>query len=138
MKHRQESEPQGKPIGQWVWDNGKSESQLVMSWIGVALQTAVTLLHAKAGRLPAGLSSRESLINRHKVGKQMAVMKQFAQPTPTAMAKSSTDAPTHITNGWHEVTRKVRRLQARIVKAVKTVMNLTVLKPCLPKGIREA
>jgi len=68
----------------------------------------------------------------------MAVMKQFAQPTPTAMGKSSTDAPTHITNGWHEVTRKVRRLQARIVKATKTVVNLTVLKPCLSKGIREA
>jgi hypothetical protein len=54
----------------------------------------------------------------------MAVMKQFAQPNPTAMGKSSTDAPTHTTNGWYEidwydVTRNVRRQQARIVKAAK-------------------
>ncbi|VAW30866.1 Retron-type RNA-directed DNA polymerase [hydrothermal vent metagenome] len=54
----------------------------------------------------------------------MAVMKQFAQPLPTAMGKSSTDAPTHNTNDWHDIdwydiTRNVRRQQARIVKAVK-------------------
>jgi RNA-directed DNA polymerase len=54
----------------------------------------------------------------------MAVMKQLAQPNPTAKSNSSTDAPTNITNGWHEidwyiVTRNVRRLQARIVKATK-------------------
>jgi len=58
----------------------------------------------------------------------MAVMKQFAQLIPTAMGKSSTDAPTHTTNGWHDIdwydiTRNVRRQQARIVKAAK-------LKPC--------
>jgi len=51
----------------------------------------------------------------------MAVMKQLAQSNPTALGKSSTDAPTDITKGWHEidwyeVTRNVRRLQARIVK----------------------
>jgi hypothetical protein len=56
--------------------------------------------HAKAGRLPAGLSSRESLINRHQVGMQMSVMKQLAQSRPTAISKSLTDAPTHTTNGW--------------------------------------
>lgn len=52
----------------------------------------------------------------------MAVVKQFAQPNPTALGKSSTDAPTHNTNGWHDidwydVTRNVRRQQVRIVKA---------------------
>lgn len=51
----------------------------------------------------------------------MAVMKQLAQLKPTAMGKSSTDAPANITNGWHEidwyeVTRNLRRLQVRIVK----------------------
>ena len=40
------------------------------------------------------------------------------------MCNSSTDAPIHIMNGWHhidwyKVTRNVRRLQARIVKATK-------------------
>lgn len=54
----------------------------------------------------------------------MPVMKQLAQSNPTAKSKSSTDAPANITNGWHEidwyiVTRNVRRLQARIVKATK-------------------
>ena len=110
-------------MGLRVKDTGGSESRSVMERIGI-------VSHAKAGRLPAGLSSRESLINRLKVGRQMAVMKQFAQPIPTAMGKSSTDAPTHITNGWYDVTRNVRRLQARIVKATKAVVNLTVLKPC--------
>ena len=54
----------------------------------------------------------------------MAVVKQFAQPHPTALGKSSTDVPPHNTNGWHEidwynVTRNVRRQQVRIVKATK-------------------
>jgi hypothetical protein len=49
----------------------------------------------------------------------MAVMNQLAQLNPTAMSKSSTDAPTNITNGWCKVTCNVRRPQARIVKAKK-------------------
>ena len=104
-------------MGLRVEDAGKSEGRSVMKRIGIEAHKPISS-HAKAGRLPAGLSSRESLSNRYKVGKQMAVMKQFAQPIPTAMGKSSTDAPTHNTNGWHDIdwydiTRNVRRQQAR-------------------------
>lgn len=54
----------------------------------------------------------------------MAEMKRFAQSQPTATCSSFTDAPIHRTNGWqhidwYKVTRQVRRLQARIVKATK-------------------
>jgi len=43
-------------MGVRVRDLGESECHSVMGWIGVE-----TSLHAKAGRLPRGLSSRESL-----------------------------------------------------------------------------
>ena len=58
-----ESEPQGTPLGLRVRDAGESESLAVMVRIGVQ-----TLLHAKAGRLPAGLSSRENLSAKQKTG----------------------------------------------------------------------
>ncbi len=65
-----ESELQGEPIGLRVRDAGReaSESPFVMRGIGVR-----TLPHAKAGRLPAGVSSRESLANHLKTGRQMTV-----------------------------------------------------------------
>jgi hypothetical protein len=63
----------GKPVGvpngvtaaqatampQQAQDDGKSEGQTVIVWIGVA-----TSLHAQAGRLPSGLSAREHMANR--------------------------------------------------------------------------
>jgi RNA-directed DNA polymerase len=54
----------------------------------------------------------------------MAGMKRLAQSQLTTTYSSFTDAPIHPTNGWHhidwyKVTRQVRRLQARIVKATK-------------------
>lgn len=54
----------------------------------------------------------------------MAGMKRLAQSQPTATCSSLPDAPIHPTKGWHhidwyKVTRQVRRLQARIVKATK-------------------
>jgi len=54
-------------MGQRVWDVGESECRSVMEWIGV------TSPHAKAGRLPTGVSSREHLENRLDEGKQMTV-----------------------------------------------------------------
>ncbi len=51
-------------------DAGESEGPAVMEGIEVALEGA-TSPHAKAGRLPVGVSSRENLINYPKVGKQM-------------------------------------------------------------------
>jgi hypothetical protein len=68
-----ESEPQGKPMGLRVKDGGGSEGQPVTGWIGVEpagcdreRRTRATSLHAKAGRLPPGRSSRESLANRRR------------------------------------------------------------------------
>jgi len=57
-----EDEPQGKLIAVRVKDEGESECRSVMEWIGV--EPLATSLHAKAGRLPSGLSSRENPANR--------------------------------------------------------------------------
>ncbi len=57
-------------MGWLVGDAGKSEGPFVMKGIEVALGRA-TSPYAKAGRLPAGVSSREKLFNHHKAGKQM-------------------------------------------------------------------
>jgi hypothetical protein len=57
-----EDEPQGKSTAVRVKDEGGSERRSVIERIGVG--PSATSLHAKAGRLPSGLSSRESLANR--------------------------------------------------------------------------
>jgi hypothetical protein len=46
---------------QRVEDAGASEGHLVMKWIGIQ-----DLSHAKAGRLPAGVSLQEKMANRSK------------------------------------------------------------------------
>ena len=67
---KMESEPQGTRIGLRVWDGGKSKSLPVMGRIGVAPddegrepRRLATSLHAKAGRILLGCSSRENLAN---------------------------------------------------------------------------
>jgi hypothetical protein len=50
----------------WVKDAGESERQTVMAWIGIE-----TLSHAKAGRLPAGLSGRGKSQNLCRTELQM-------------------------------------------------------------------
>jgi hypothetical protein len=57
-----EDEPQGKSIAVRVEDEGESERRSVIERIGVEL--LAKSLYAKAGRLPSGLSSRESPANR--------------------------------------------------------------------------
>ncbi len=57
-----EDKPQGKSIAVRVEDEGKSECYSVMEWIRV--EPLAKSLHAKAGRLPSGLSLRESPANR--------------------------------------------------------------------------
>ena len=57
-----EDKPQGESIAVRVEDEGESERRSVIERIGV--EPLATLLHAKAGRLPSGLSSRESPANR--------------------------------------------------------------------------
>ena len=76
-----------------------------MGRIGVA-----TSPHAKAGRLPCGLSSRESLANRQG-GKadDGGTLLLVLPPTLDRLAR----------HHWQTVNETVRRLQARIVKATK-------------------
>jgi hypothetical protein len=49
-------------MGLRAWDDGKSEGHAVTVWIGV--EPKATSLHTKVGRIPSGVSSRESLSNR--------------------------------------------------------------------------
>ena len=51
-----------------VEEDGESESHAVMAWIGVEISS-----HAKARRLPSGVSSRESLAIRHKEAKRRTI-----------------------------------------------------------------
>src|SRR5215470_325270 len=69
-----EDKPQGKSIAVRVEDEGESERHSVMEWIGVG--PLATSLYAKAGRLPSGLSSRESPANRlrEKSGRQRKIL----------------------------------------------------------------
>ena len=67
-----ESEPQGALMGLRVWDGGGSECLPVMGGIGVEpvvkgreLRRQATSLHAKAGKLPLGRSSREVVITHN-------------------------------------------------------------------------
>ncbi len=55
-------------MGMRVAEDGKSESHAVMAWIGIEISS-----HAKACRLPSGLSSRESLAIRQKEAKRHEV-----------------------------------------------------------------
>ena len=57
---------QEQSMGQWVKEVGESEGRAVMAGIGIP-----DLSHAKAGRLPTGVSSRERWTNNLDVGKQM-------------------------------------------------------------------
>src|SRR5262245_56992384 len=57
-----EDKPQGESTAVRVEDEGESERRSVIERTGV--EPSAKLLHAKAGRLPSGLSSRESQANR--------------------------------------------------------------------------
>jgi hypothetical protein len=59
-----ESEPQGTPMELRIEEDGGSERSPVMGEIGIALSARSS--HAKAGRLPSGLSSRERTNNRQR------------------------------------------------------------------------
>ncbi len=98
-----------------VEEDGKSESHAVMAWIGIEI-----LSYAKARRLPSGLSSRESLAIRHKEAKRRTI-------AMTIDAVSRSEIDWHAIN-WQKVYPTVRRLQARIVKAL-------VMKPGLARGL---
>ena len=80
-------------MGLRVEEERASECRTVIAWIGGA-----TFLHAKAGRLLSGLSSRENLNNRLKKRRQMM------EPQGTGAASDAFS---------------VRRPQARIVKAIQ-------------------
>ncbi len=109
-----ESEPQGEPKGRRVWENGESECRSVTDRIGIELLTTnsvITSSHAKAGRLPYGLESRESL---GAMPKQEFIEQGAAARTAGASLCSRRDWRQV---NWRRVHRSVRRLQIRIVKA---------------------
>jgi len=101
-----------------VKDDGESEGRgngtlHVMSRIGVQ-----DLPHAKAGRLPSGLSSRENLSTKQKqefVDMEVAI---GCKPSATTGASLRQGIEWHAIN-WGKVYRTVRRLQMRIVKAIQ-------------------
>src|SRR6266481_7840179 len=63
-----------------VEEGGASECYPVMGWIGVAL-TVARSPHAKAGRLPHGLSSQERLANRSRRQSRCQLRKLVRLPT---------------------------------------------------------
>jgi len=73
-----------------------------------------TLPHAKAGRLPTGLSTRESIQNLLKGGKQM----KTARESEATVCAPPAEMEWHQIN-WVQCHQNVRRLQARIVKATQ-------------------
>jgi hypothetical protein len=56
---KKENESQGSSMAELVEEEGKSEGWSVIDQIEVGISP-----HAKAGRLPSGLSARKRLINR--------------------------------------------------------------------------
>jgi hypothetical protein len=54
LQYNMESDPQGKPMDEWVKEVGKSESRSVMARIRVQ-----DLPGTKVSRLPTGVESRE-------------------------------------------------------------------------------
>lgn len=109
-----ESFPQGEPKGMRVWENGESEGRSVIDRIGIEAPratSAATSSHAKAGRLPFGLESRESL---RRMPKQEFVEQGAAEGTAGASLCSRGEWRQI---NWRGAHRSVRRLQIRIVKA---------------------
>ena len=90
-----------------IWEVGRSKCCPVTGQIGVE-----TLLSAKAGPRPTGLSLRDKLENRIYEGKQMTAVKLILTGAPSA---SNLTWHTII---WKRVEIQVRRLQLRIAKAV--------------------
>ncbi len=92
-----------------VEEDGESESHAVMAWIGIKHRAISS--HAKARKLPSGLSSQESLAIRHKEAKRRTI-------AMTIDAVSHSEIDWHAIN-WQKIYQTVRRLQARIVKATQ-------------------
>ena len=102
-----ESEPQGEPKGRRVGENGASEGRLVTDRTGIELRrnnSVITSSHAKAGRLPFGLESCESL---GALPKQEFVEQEAAARTAGASLCSRRDWRQV---NWRRVHRSVRQL----------------------------
>ncbi len=97
-----------------VEEDGRSESHAVMAWIGIEISS-----YTKACRLPSGVSSRESLVIRHKEAKRKTIA-----TTIDAVSRSEID--------WYAILAEslpnCASVQARIVKAL-------VVKPGLARGL---
>jgi RNA-directed DNA polymerase len=96
-------------MGVWVWEDGKSERQTGMAWIGVAWQHNITLR-------ASGQTSIWSFVTR-EFGKRTKEAKQMTAAQPAGAASHGGDAWHAI--DWQNAHYTVRRLQARIVKATQ-------------------
>jgi hypothetical protein len=103
--HWKQSPPQGGPRRWRAEDAGGSKGRPVIGRIE-------GILAVKAGRLPAGHQSRESMQNHRTGESQMDEARaSCAPPNPDAAAWEQIP--------WHDCERRVRRLQERIVKATR-------------------
>ena len=93
--------PQGASKELRVEEEGESEGRSVTERIGV--EASPTLSHAKAGRLPSGLYSRESLRNGLEETRQMTVEQTTGAVSHQEMSWYDID--------WQKAHKEVRRLQ---------------------------
>jgi N-terminal domain of reverse transcriptase len=106
-----ESDSQGKPMGRRVKDEGESECQPGTGWIGVEPQGDIT--PPERGQTSLGSSLTREPWPTDSGGN--ADLSQAATPAGAA----SDHTPDWRSINWKKVGRTVRRLQARIVKAVR-------------------
>jgi RNA-directed DNA polymerase len=107
---RRESEPQGEPTGVRVEEDGRSACHPVMGWIGVEPTRNITLRASEQ-------TSIWSFVTRER-GQLLKERRQRTAVTTRTGALSTGPVAWHTINGY-AVHRTVRRLQARMVKAVQ-------------------
>jgi RNA-directed DNA polymerase len=93
-----------------AWEDGKSEGHSVMGWIGVERKRNITPRES-------GLTSIWSFVTR-ELGKPLQERRQMTVVATRTGALSAETEGWHTIN-WYAAHRTVRRLQARIVKAVQ-------------------
>lgn len=103
----------GYQMAQRAEEVGKSEHRPEMGRIGVALCGNITLRES-------GLTSNRSFFTR-KLHQPTKAAKQMTADTPAGVASHDTVDWQAI--DWHKVNQNVRRLQARIVKAIRRVLH---------------
>ena len=110
------------------------KAQVILSWDAEELSQQTRSLHTQVRRLPPGLSSQANLRNGRKEQRQMTEMATYSGAFSDAQVPWSTLK-------WNSVSRNVRRLQARLVKATQakrwgkvTALQRLLTRSCSAKG----